>query len=140
MSGLREALDGPDVQIDYAIGDAFSGRTELSLRGDGSYRASSTATAGREPVEFSGTVEPAEVERIVAALRDARVWESEHVRAKPREDDPEATVAVRSAAASGEVRLWVSEIGRVPQFAAAQDALLGFARRVSDGAILEQGR
>jgi hypothetical protein len=140
MSGLREALDGPDLEIDYAIGDAFSGRTELSVRGDGSYHASSTATAGREPVEFTGTVAPAEVEQIVSALKDARVWESEHVRSKPREDDPEAIVAVRSSATSGEVRLWVSEIARVPQFAAAQDALLAFARRVSDGAILEAGR
>ena len=140
MSGLREALDGPDVEIDYTIGDAFSGRTELSLRGDGAYRASSTATAGREPVEFTGTVSPAEAEGIVAALKDARVWESAHVRSKPREDDPEAVIAVRSSDARGEVRLWVSEIARVPQFGAAQDALLGFARRVSDGAILEQGR
>jgi hypothetical protein len=140
MNGLREALEGPDLEIEYTIGDAFSGRTELSLRDDGTYRASSTATTGRRLVEFSGTVEPPEVERIVSALKDARVWEAEHVRAKPREDDPEATVAVRSPRASGEVRLWVSEIARVPQFAAAQDALLEFARGVSDGAILERGR
>ena len=140
MSGLREALEGPDLEIDYTIGDAFSGRTELSLRGDGGYRVSSTPTAGREPVEFTGSVDPAEVEGLVSALRDARVWESEHVRKRPREDDPEATVAARSEAGNGEVTLWVSEIARVPQFAAAQDALLAFARRVSDGAILEEGR
>jgi hypothetical protein len=68
------------------------------------------------------------------------VWETEHVRAKPGEDDPSATIAARSPHGAGEVKLWVSEIRRVPPFAAAQEALLGFVRAVSDGRILEAGR
>lgn len=142
---LRAALegylqDGGELELVYAIGDAFSGRTELRLGGEGAYRASSTATAGREPLEFAGSVEAAEVRDVVAALVDAQVWEADHVRSKPGEDDPEATVAARSPHGAGEVTLWVSEIRRVPPFAAAQEVLLGFVRAVSDGRVLEPGR
>jgi hypothetical protein len=142
---LRAALDGylddgGELELDYAIGDTFSGRTELRLSGDGAYRASSTATAGREPLEFTGSVDAGRVRDVVAALVDARVWEAGHVRSKPGEDDPEATIAARSPQGAGEVTLWVSEIRRVPPFAAGQEALLGFVRAVSDGRILEAGR
>ena len=142
---LRAALDGylsdgGELELDYAIGDTFSGRTELRLSGDGAYRASSTATANREPLEFTGSVDAGEVRDVVAALVAARVWEAEHVRAKPSEDDPPATIAARSPHGAGEVTLWVSEIRRVPGFATAQEALLGFIRAVSDGRILEAGR
>ena len=142
---LRAALDGylgdgGALELEYAIGDAFSGRTELRLSGDGAYRTSSTATANREPLEFTGSVDAGRVRDVVSALVDARVWEAEHVRGKPGEDDPEATIAARSPHGAGEVTLWVSEIRRVPPFAAAQDALLEFARTVSGGRILEPGR
>jgi hypothetical protein len=130
--------DGGALALDYGIGDDFSGRTEVALHGDGAYRAMTTGTPDRRPIEFTGSTDG--VREIVAALVDARVWEAAHVRARPREDDPEAVIAARSDAGDGEVRLWVSEIPDVPQFAAAQDALLAFARQVSDGRIVEPGR
>ena len=145
MTGLRETLeryltDGGELALDYAIGDGFSGRTELSLGADGAYRAMTTGTPDRRPIEFAGTVDATAVRGVVEALTEARVWEAAHVRDRPGEDDPEASISARSPSGGGEVRLWVSEIRRVPQFAQAQDALLAFARQVSDGAILESGR
>ena len=145
MTGLRESLerylaDGGELALDYAIGDSFSGRTELTIGADGAYRAMTTGTPDRQPIEFRGTADAAAVRGVVEALAEARVWEAAHVRDRPGEDDPEATISARSAAGGGEVRLWVSEIQRVAQFAQAQDALLAFARQVSDGAIRETGR
>jgi hypothetical protein len=146
MTGLRETLEryltdgGGDLALDYAIGDGFSGRTELTLGGDGAYRAMSTGTPDRRPIEFTGTVDATAVRGVVEALTQARVWEAVHVRDRPGEDDPEASIAAASPEGGGEVRLWVSEIRRVPQFAQAQDALLAFLRQVSEGAIRETGR
>ena len=130
--------DGGALALDYGIGDGFSGRTEVELHGDGAYRAMTTGTPDRRPIEFTGTTD--DVRGVVGALVDARVWEAAHVRERPREDDPEAVIAARSDVGEGEVRLWISEIPDVPQFAAAQDALLAFAREVSGGRILEPGR
>ena len=129
---------GGALALDYGIGDAFSGRTEVELHGDGAYRAMTTGTPDRQPIEFTGSTD--RVRDIVAALADVRVWEAAHVRERPREDDPEAVIAARSDAGDGEVRLWISEIPDVPQFAAAQAALLAFARDVSDGGINAPGR
>jgi hypothetical protein len=146
MTGLRETLEryltdgGGELALDYAIGDGFSGRTELTLGGDGAYRAMSTGTPDRRPIEFTGTVDATAVRGVVEALTQARVWEAVHVRDRPGEDDPEASIAAASPEGGGEVRLWVSEIRRVPQFAQAQDALLAFLRQVSEGAIRETGR
>jgi hypothetical protein len=146
MTGLRETLEryltdgGGELALDYAIGDGFSGRTELTLGGDGAYRAMSTGTPDRRPIEFTGTVDATAVRGVVEALTEARVWEAVHVRDRPGEDDPEASIAAASPAGGGEVRLWVSEIRRVPQFAQAQDALLAFLHQVSEGAIRETGR
>ena len=145
MTGLREALEGyltegGELALDYAIGDGFSGRTELTLGADGAYRAMTTGTPDRQPIEFTGTVDAAAVRGVIEALTEARVWEAAHVRDRPGEDDPEAWISARSGGGRGEVRLWVSEIRGVPPFAQAQDTLIAFARQVSDGAILKTGR
>ena len=77
---------------------------------------------------------------MVAALADARVWEARHVvRHRPKGDVP-ATLSVSARGCTAEVELWASEIADVPQFAAAQDAVLAFIRRISGGAVLEPGR
>ena len=141
---LNGYLDGSivpgDFVLRYHIGDSFSGETRLELRGDGAYDASSTATAGRTPRSYSGHIPSDEVEALGRALRDARVWEARHVRSKPREDDPPASLSVSADSRAAEVTLWLSEVGRVPQFATAQDAVLALIRRISGGEVLESGR
>lgn len=126
--------------VRYRIGDSFSGETGLDLRGDGTYDAFSTATAGRQRRSYSGRLPTDQVRAVVRALRDAKVWEARHVRNKPREDDPPASLSVAADGRDAEITLWVSEIGRVPPFAAAQDAVLDVVREVSGGEVLESGR
>jgi hypothetical protein len=141
---LNGYLDGSvapgDFVLRYRIGDSFSGETRLDLRGDGTYDASSTATAGRERRSYQGRLPADQVQALARAVRDARVWEARHVRDKPREDDPPASLSVAGDGRDADVTLWVSEIGRVPQFAAAQDAVLELIRRISGGEVLESGR
>jgi hypothetical protein len=141
---LNRYLDGTvapgDFVLRYQIGDSFSGETRLQLRGDGTYDAFSTATAGRQRRSYSGQLPTDQVQALARALRDARVWEARHVRDKPREDDPPASLSVSAGGDDAGVTLWVSEIGRVPQFAAAQDAVLAMIRRISDDEVLESGR
>jgi hypothetical protein len=140
---LNGYLDGSvapgDFVLRYRIGDPFSGETRLDLRGDGTYDASSTATADRERRNYRGQLPADQVQALARALRDARVWEARHVRDKPREDDPPASLSVAADGRDADVTLWVSEIGRVPQFAAAQNAVLALIRRISGGEVLESG-
>lgn len=126
--------------IHYRIGDAFSGETEFHLRGDGSYELRSTATAGREQRTYEGRVDTTVVTTLARALSDARVWETVHVRSKPREDDPPAVIAVEANGVGGEVELWVSEIADSPPFRAAQEHVLRLVRELSNGEVLEEGR
>jgi hypothetical protein len=141
LSGYLDGSVAPgDFVLRYRIGDSFSGETRLDLRGDGTYDASSTATAGRERHSYRGQLPADQVQALARALRDARVWEARHVRDKPREDDPPASLSVAADGRDADVTLWVSEIGRVPQFAAAQDAVLALIRRISGGEVLESGR
>ena len=49
-------------------------------------------------------------------------------------------IAVSAGGAESEVTLWASEIADVPQFDAAQAAVLAVIRRLSNGEVLEPGR
>ena len=141
---INDYLDGTAAPaqflVRYRIGDSFSGETGLDLHGDGTYEAFSTATAGRQRRTYSGQLPADQVRALVRALRDAKVWEARHVRSKPREDDPPASLFIAADGRDAEVTLWVSEIGRVPPFAAAQDAVLDVVRQISGGEVLETGR
>ena len=94
----------------------------------------------RRVIRFPFDVPPAMPTPIIPCKCEGTAGCAAHVRDRPGEDDPEASISARSPSGGGEVRLWVSEIRRVPQFAQAQDALLAFARQVSDGRIRESGR
>ena len=148
MSAVRDVLDGfldgtiapGDFVLRYRIGSAMKDETELELRGDGGYEAESTATAGGRRLTYAGELPVEDVRALVTALVDARVWEAQHViRRQPKGDVP-AVIAVSGGGAEEAVTLWASEIADVPQFDAAQAAVLAVIRRVSDGEVLEPGR
>jgi hypothetical protein len=141
LAGYMNGTVAPeDLVLRYRIGDSFSGETGLELRGDGTYDAFSTATEGRQRRGYRGRLPAEEVQALVRALQDARVWDARHVRSKPREDDPPASLSVAADGREADVTVWVSEIGQVPSFAAAQDAVLDLIRRISGGEVLESGR
>jgi hypothetical protein len=141
LNGYLEGTVAPaDLVVRYHIGDSFTGETGLDLRGDGSYDAFSTATAGRQRRSYRGQLSVDDARSLVRALRDARIWEARHVRSKPREDDPLASLSVAAHGGDAAVELWVSEIELVPPFAAAQAAVLDVIRRISGGEVLESGR
>jgi hypothetical protein len=141
LSGFLDGTIAPaDFVLRYRIGGAMTDETALELRGDGRYEAFSTATVGGRRLEYAGELPREDVRALVAALVDARVWEAEHVvRRQPKGDVP-AVIAVSGGGAEAEVGLWASEIADVPQFDAAQAAVLALIRRVSDGAVVEPGR
>jgi hypothetical protein len=141
LNGYLDGTVAPaDFVVRYRIGDSFSGETGLDLHGDGTYDAFSTATAGKQRRSYRGQLSIDDVQALVRALHEARIWEARHVRSKPREDDPLASLSVTADGRDATVMLWVSEIGRVPPFAAAQDAVLDVIRRISGGEVLESGR
>ena len=77
---------------------------------------------------------------LVAALVDARVGNpSTSSAGSPRATFP-PVISVAAAGAEADSTLWASEIADVPQFEAAQAAVLAVIRRVSAGAVLEPGR
>jgi hypothetical protein len=137
---LAREVPPAEFAVHYRIGDEFSGETEFRLWGDGRYDLRSTVTPGRATRTFAGQAEAAEVEELVRALKEARIWEATHVRTKPGEDDPEASIAVEGAGQEERVALWVSEIRESPPFARAQQALLALIRRLSGGEVLEGGQ
>ena len=137
---LDGAIAPADFVLRYRIGSATTDETALELSGDGRYDAFSTATAGGRRLAYSGEISAADARAVIAALADARVWEARHVeRHQPKGDAP-ARLSVAAGGRVAEVELWTSEIADVPQFAAAQDAVLALIRRVSAGAVLEPGR
>jgi len=137
---LGGQLSPSDFGLSYRIGDSFSGLTEFSVRGDGAYELRSTATRGRQERTYASTVSPDRVRQVAGDLRKARIWETRHVRSKPGEDDPLASMAVESGASKAGVELWVSEIKDVQPFREAQQSLLGLIREISNGEVLETGR
>jgi hypothetical protein len=138
LTGLEQgALDGV---LSYAVGDEFRGATELRLGSDGAYELSSTRTAGRQKLTFEGRVDPERVRAVAAAWREARVWEVEHLRSKPGEDDPEAVLALETGGRRSDVVLWVSEVPSSEPFQRAREPLLELIQELSDGQILEYGR
>jgi len=141
LTGFLDGTIAPgDFVLRYRIGGAMSDVTALELHGDGRYEAESTATAGGRRLTYGGELPAAEVRALVAALVQARVWDSEHVvRRQPKGDVP-AVIAAAAGDAEAEATLWASEIADVPQFEAAQAAVLAVIRRVSGGAVLEPGR
>lgn len=124
----------------YHIGDEFSGETEFRIKGDGDYYLQSTVTAGRESKTYTGRIDPTQVAELVTALQQAGVWEVRHIRSRPGEDDPEASLTLESGGTTTRVALWVSEIRESPQFTQAQQALLPLIRRLSNGEVLEGGQ
>lgn len=141
LTGFLDGAIAPaDFVLRYRIGSATTDETALELRGDGRYDAVSTATAGGRRLAYSGEVSAADARAVVAALADARVWEAGHVeRHRPKGDAP-AALSVAAGDRGAEVELWASEIADVPQFAAAQDAVLALIHEISGGAVLEPGR
>lgn len=140
QSYLAHTMPRSALSIYYHIGDAFSGETELRLRGDGTYEAWSSVTQGRQRRTYSGVVEVSQVEQLVRKLLEVEIWNVTDVFDKPGEDDPQAVIAVEINSQRFETVLWVSEIRHCPPFEQAQQALLFFLRGVSSGEILEIGR
>jgi hypothetical protein len=121
LNGYLDGTVAPaDLVVRYRIGDSFTGETGLDLRGDGTYDAFSTVTAGRQRRSYRGQLPVDDARSLVRALRDARFWEARHVRSKPREDDPLASLSVAAGGRDAAVEVWVSEIELVPPFAAAR--------------------
>ena len=138
LPGLVEGtLDG---DLSYEIGDEFRGATELRLGSDGTYELRSTRTAGLQKLTFEGRVDPERVRAVAAAWREAQLWEVEHQRSKPGEDDPEAILALETGGRRSEVVLWVSEVPSSDAFQRAREPLLELIQELSDGQILEYGR
>ena len=138
LAGLEQGtLDGV---LSYAVGDEFRGATELRLGSDGAYELSSTRTADRQRLTFEGRIDPERVRAVAAAWREARVWEVEHLRSKPGEDDPEAVLALEAGNRRSAVVLWVSEVPSSDAFQRAREPLLVLIQELSDGQILEYGR
>jgi len=144
QASIEGFLDGSapdgDFALEYHIGNSFSGETRLRLRGTGDYEAFSTVTEGRRQLDFQGRLERARVERLVAALRDARVWEARPADRERMLDDPLAAIVVSRGGEEDRVALPASHISAVAPFAAAQAAILELVREVSGGAVLEAGR
>lgn len=141
LTGFLDGAIAPeDLVLRYRIGDAGSDETTLELRGDGRYAAASTATAGGRRLAYAGTLRAADVRALIAALAEARVWEARHIKRRRPKGDPPAAFSVTAGGREAEVELWASEIADVPQFAAAQAAVLDLIRRVSGGEVLEPGR
>jgi hypothetical protein len=138
LAGLEEGtLDGV---LSYEVGNEFRGATELRLGSDGTYELSSTRTADRQKLKFEGRVDPARVRAAAAAWREARLWEVEHQRSKPGEDDPEAILALDAGGRRSDVVLWISEVPSSEAFQRAREPLLELIQELSDGQILEYGR
>jgi hypothetical protein len=138
LAGLEQGtLDGV---LSYRVGDEFRGATELRLAADGSYELSSTRTAGRRRLTFEGRIDAERVRAVAAAWRAARLWDVEHQRAKPGEDDPEAILALETGGRRSDVVLWVSEVPSSEPFRRAREPLLELVQELSDGQILEYGR
>jgi hypothetical protein len=137
---LDGAIAPADFVLRYRIGDAFTGETALELHGDGDYDAFSTATADGQRLTYEGELPEDDVRTLIAALVDAKVWEARHVTRMRPKGAPPAIFSVTAGGRAADVKLWVSEIADVPQFAAAQDAVLALIRRISDAEVLEPGR
>ncbi len=137
---LDKQIPASDFAIHYHIGDDFSGETDFQLRGDGTYELWSTVTPGRQHRTYSGQVSLAQVEQLVQELLAAEVWQTKHVRDKPGEDDPEASITIEADGQTFQVVLWVSEIRDSPPFARSQQALLTLVHTVSGGEVLEGGQ
>ncbi|MBZ0304317.1 MAG: hypothetical protein K8J31_31565 [Anaerolineae bacterium] len=137
---LSRQIPAADLTITYHIGDDFSGETYLELRGDGVYELWSTATAGRQRRSYSGQTDQAAVENLARSMIEQRLWEVQHVRSKPGEDDPLVSIQVATPANRAEVLLWISEVRQVAAFAAVQAELLDLIHSLSNHEILEGGR
>jgi hypothetical protein len=138
LTGLEQGT--LDAVLSYAVGDEFRGATELRLGSDGAYELSSTRTADRQRLTFEGRIDPERVRAVAAAWRGARLWEVEHLRSKPGEDDPEAILALETGGRRSAVVLWVSEVRTSEPFQRAREPLLELIQELSDGEILEHGR
>jgi hypothetical protein len=137
---LDRSIAPADFVLRYRIGDAMTDETALELRGDGRYDAFSTATAGGQRRDYAGEISGDEVRALIAALVHARVWDARHVERMRPKGAPPASISVSAGGREADVELWVSEIADVPQFDAAQDAVLDLIRRISDAEVLEPGR
>ena len=137
---LRGQLFPTDLTINYHIGNAFSGETDLRLRGDGIYELWSTVTQDRQHRRYSGQLNVADVHELVQTIQSVRLWEVQHIFMEGGRDNPEARIVVTANEESFTVVLWVMEIEDVPAFDEVQEKILTLVRRVSDGEVLEVGR
>lgn len=137
---IRHELSWADFRVHYHIGDVFSGETDLVLNGVGHYELWSTATRGRQRREYSGEVDHDRVAEVVDALLASEIWTAGHVREKPGDDDPEASISIECRDKESRISLWVSEIPASRQFQLAQKSLLALVHGLSAGDILERGQ
>jgi hypothetical protein len=124
----------------YDIGTPFSGQTHLSLHGDGSYSLWSTVTEGRARLEFTGTLDGAELQGLLTALSHSRFWEEPGPEKARTPDDVKARITLKTGDAEQAAAVWLSQMDEHPAFRTAQTALLTLIAKLSGNKILEKGQ
>ncbi len=126
--------------IDYKVGNGFVGFTELTVDGEGKGKVRSNVTAGRALFEESFTVGQARVTELAQAMIDQRLWTLEPQRAEGVPDEAQASIKITAGPDAFQTDFWLGEAKQTPAFLAIQDKILGLAREVSNGAILDRGQ
>ena len=126
--------------LTYDIGTPFSGQTHFLLHGDGSYSLWSTVTEGRKRLEFTGTLDGAELQDLLTTLSRSRFWEEPGPDKARTPDDVKARITLKTADAEQAAAVWLGEMDEHPAFRTAQHALLTLIAKLSGNKILEKGQ
>lgn len=137
---LNGQLLPTDLEVHYHVGSTFSGETDFSLRGDGTYKLWSTATQDRQLRKYAGHLNIINIHELVRLMLTVKLWEVKHTSTERGLDNPESRITITSGKESFPVVLWVSEIDEVPAFDEVQEKILVLVRQVSDNKVLEVGR
>ena len=136
---LNNILPKNTLIIHYHIGNTLVGETNMTLYGDGTYKLWSTVTNDRQKLNFTGTLNPFEVNTIIRMIIETKIWTIKPKHPIPYPDDAEAYITITANKKEITIRLLISQIKTEPAFAKIQEAILNLVQKLSDREILETG-
>lgn len=132
----RAPGDHGALTLRYARDHELSGTTRFTVRATGEYELTSNVTMGRQEVSYSGTLDAADRDALLAAINEHGLLDTPPSTRNIGDDEEPVVIGVSYEDLSHELMSWHEDARENPSFHAFETHLLGLIRELSGGKIV----
>jgi hypothetical protein len=134
-NAIQHPGDAAALELDYVRGHDLSGMTRFHVDGAGAYTLSSSVTRDEQEHSWSGTLDAADRDALLRAIRDTKLLDVKSSTRNLADDEEPITVTLRHEQVVHEVEVWHDDAGP-SGFAGFEAHVVGLVKKLSGGQIL----